>query len=237
MMNQDSGFMRQWLRVYVLTHHKTVSTMANDYLVSKGLTLQTWLTSLKEGRCADILRLLLLCLATQMHCFMHIKDGYWTTLCDPPQTHMEMIQRCNVHLSYLGRGIFVDHVLRLDTSFEIFGVSDPVNMLSTSTVLGELSMEESDVLHALLSLGTCVISESGGPVLKSSTKSMSRCEQSISPSKTTTHSNELPPTASTSTFEQSASLIKSTTLTVGTLPPTSSRKRAVHCQKIRYWTY
>ena len=50
MMNQDSGFMLQWLRVYVLTHQKAVSTMAKEYLNSKGLTLQTWLTSLKEGR-------------------------------------------------------------------------------------------------------------------------------------------------------------------------------------------
>ena len=50
MMNQDSRFMRQWLRVYVLTHRKAVSAMAKDYLNSKGLTLQTWLISLREGR-------------------------------------------------------------------------------------------------------------------------------------------------------------------------------------------
>ena len=111
MMNQDSGFMRQWLCVYVLTHLKAVCNMAKEYLSSKGLTLQTWLISLREGKRADILRLFLLCLATQTHCFVHHKNGYWTTLLDPPETHMELIQRCNIHLSYLGRGIFADHVL------------------------------------------------------------------------------------------------------------------------------
>ena len=151
-MNQDSGFMRQWLCVYILTHQKAVITMAKEYLDSKSLTLQTWLTSLKEGRQADVLGLFLLCLATQTHYFVHLKNSHWSTLHDPSKTHLELIQRCNVHLSYLGRGIFVDHVLRLDTSFEIFGVSDPIDMPSTSKVIGELSIEESEALKALFPL-------------------------------------------------------------------------------------
>ena len=78
-----------------------------------------------------------------------------------------------MHLSYLGRGIFIEHVLRLNTSYEIFGVSDPIDMPSTSTVIGELSIEESDALKVLLSLGTCVISETGGPVLNPATPTIS----------------------------------------------------------------
>ena len=104
-----------------------------------------------------------------MHGFVHLNNGYWTTLRDSPNNHLEPIQRCNVHLSYLGRGIFIEHVLRLNTSYEIFGVSDPIDMPSTSTVIGELSIEESGALKALLSLGTCVISETGGPVLNPAT--------------------------------------------------------------------
>ena len=50
MMNQDAGFMCQWMRVYVVTHQKTVSVMAKEYLDGKGLTLHTWLNGLKEGR-------------------------------------------------------------------------------------------------------------------------------------------------------------------------------------------
>ena len=91
--------------------------MAKEYLDGKGLTLQTWLNGLKEGRRADVLGLFLLCLATQTHCFVHLNNGYWTTLWDSPNNHLELIQRCNVHLSYLGRGIFIEHVLRLNTSY------------------------------------------------------------------------------------------------------------------------
>ena len=35
----------------------------------------------------------------------------------------------------------------------------------TSTIIGKLSIKESEAVKALLSLGTCVISETGGPVL------------------------------------------------------------------------
>ena len=176
MMNQDAGFMSQWIRVYMVTHRKTVSVMAKEYLDGKGLTLHTWLNGLKEGRQADVLGLFLLCLATQMHSFVHLNNGYWTTLRDSPNNHLELIQRCNVHLSYLGRGIFIEHVLRLNTSYEIFGINDQIDMLSTSTVIGEFNIEESEVLKALLSLGTCVISKTGGPVLNPATPTIPTTE-------------------------------------------------------------
>ena len=72
MMNQDTGFMCQWIQCYVLTHHKYVLKLAADYFKSKGLTLQMWLTGLKTGRHPDVLGLFVLCLATQTHCFIHI---------------------------------------------------------------------------------------------------------------------------------------------------------------------
>ena len=50
MMNQDAGVMHQWIRVYMVAHRKIVSVMAKEYLDGKGLTLQTWLNGLKEGR-------------------------------------------------------------------------------------------------------------------------------------------------------------------------------------------
>ena len=49
-------------------------------------------------------------------------------------------------------------------------------MPSTSTVIGELSIEESEALKALLSLGTCVISEMGGPVLNPATPTIPTTE-------------------------------------------------------------
>ena len=50
MINQDARFMHQWIRVYVVTHRKTVKVMAKEYLDGNGLTLHTWLNGLKEGR-------------------------------------------------------------------------------------------------------------------------------------------------------------------------------------------
>ena len=91
---------------------------------------------------------------------------------DVPNSHLEVIQCCNVHLSYIGSGIFIEHTLRLTTSYEIFGISEPIEMLTESTliVIGELTSDESDALKALLTLGTCVISPTGGPVLRPTTK-------------------------------------------------------------------
>ena len=45
-----------------------------------------------------------------------------------------------------------------------------------STVIGELSIEESEALKVLLSLGTCVISETGGPVLNPATPTIPTTE-------------------------------------------------------------
>ena len=71
-------------------------------------------------------------------------------------------------------------MLRLNTSYEIFGVSDPVDMPSTSIVIGELSIEESEALKALLSLGTCVISETGSPILNPDTPTTSETRDWVS---------------------------------------------------------
>ena len=53
-------------------------------------------------------------------------------------------------------------------------------MPSTSTVIGELSIEESEALKALLSLGTCVISEMGGLVLNPATPTTSETGDLVS---------------------------------------------------------
>ena len=90
MMNQDAGFMWQWIKVYVLTHRK-FSQLAKDYFRSKGLSIQIWLNGLKQGRRPDVLGLFLLCLVTQIHCFVHLKGGYWTSLKDVPNSHLEFM--------------------------------------------------------------------------------------------------------------------------------------------------
>ena len=79
MVGQTVDFMRHWLRVHVLTHKHQIATFAKDYLDSKGLDINTWLTRPKTGKRADVLALFLLCRIMKSHCFVHLEGGrYWT---------------------------------------------------------------------------------------------------------------------------------------------------------------
>ena len=109
MLGQDVAFMQQWVRCFVLTHRKFVYKVACKDLSEHSLKLQEWAKDLNKGCKVDTLALFLLCIATDAHCFVHTRSGYWTTLADTPQSHTEYIQRCNLHLSYVGKGIYVQH--------------------------------------------------------------------------------------------------------------------------------
>ena len=109
MLGQDVAFMRQWVRCFLLTHCKFVSKVACKYLSEHSLKLQEWAKELNKGCRADILALFLLCIATDTHCFVHTRSGYWTNLADTPQSHTEYSQQCNLHLSYIGKGTYVQH--------------------------------------------------------------------------------------------------------------------------------
>ena len=109
MLGQYVVFMRQWVRCFVLTHRKFVNKAASKYLSEHSLKLQEWAKDVNKGSKVDILALFLLCIATDTHCFVHTRSGYWTTLADNPQSHTEYSQRCNLHLSYVSKGVYVQH--------------------------------------------------------------------------------------------------------------------------------
>ena len=122
--------MRCWLRVHVLTHKHQIAKFAKDYLDSKGLDISTWLTRPKTGKRADLLALFLLCKITKSHCFVYLKGcRYWTSLEENPVDHDTLLQKCNLHLAYLGCGNYAQLLLRTVTyEYEIFGVSSPLNV-------------------------------------------------------------------------------------------------------------
>ena len=156
LVNQEVSFMRQWVHCFTLTHKGFITNLTKIYLKGKGLKLGTWLKGIKDGRRPDILGLFLLCVITGTHCFIHTRVGIWTTLFEEPSTHQELIQRCNLHLGYLGHGIYVEFIPRTETvSYEIFHVPKLVNvdMNSKPVTLGTLTADEEGTLHALLS--TC----------------------------------------------------------------------------------
>ena len=163
LVNQGVCFMRQWVHCFTLTHKGFITNLVKTYLKSKGLKLGTWLKGIKDGRRPDILGLFLLCVIMGTHCFVHTRAGIWTTLFKEPSTHQELIQQCNLHLGYLGHGIYVEFIPRTETvSFEIFGLPKPVsvNMDSKPVTLGTLTADEEGTLCALLSTCTALHSAS-----------------------------------------------------------------------------
>ena len=103
---------------------------------------------------ADELSLLILCIISVTHVFVHLTNNkYWTSLKEKPATHLEFTQHCNLHLSYMGRGLYVEHVMQTElVSYNIFGVDEPVCMeISTKPVIiGTLTAKEDQTLDVIL---------------------------------------------------------------------------------------
>ena len=147
MVGQTVEFMRRWLRVHVLTHKHQIAIFAKDYLNSKWLDIITWLTGPKTGKRADVLALFLLCKIMKSHCFVHLKDSqYWTSLEETPVDHDTLLQKCNLHLAYLGCGNYAQLLLRTRTyEYKIFGIGSPLNVDVIDTkplIMGSLTADE-----------------------------------------------------------------------------------------------
>ena len=158
-LGQDVAFMQQWVICFILTHRKFVYKVASKYLSEHSLKLQEWAKDLNKGCKADTLALFLLCIATDTHCFVHTRSGYWTTLADTPQSHTEYSQQCNLHLSYVGKGIYVQHKIQTVTvAYDIFGLPEPLKLdvqMETVTI-GTCTTDEQETLDKLLCLGITV---------------------------------------------------------------------------------
>ena len=75
---------------------------------------------------------------------------------DNQQKHNEYSQRCNLHLSYLGKGSYVQHEIRIETVvYNVFGLPEPVklDMHTVSIAVGMCTADESETLDKLLQLG------------------------------------------------------------------------------------
>ena len=129
--------------------------ISKEYLDSTGSKIKTWLQGVKEGRKGNLLTLFMLSQITGVHCCVHLKEKkYWTTLKEVPTTHVEFMQRCNVHLAYLGNDIFIELALRTATvSYKVFGIDQPLDLVETApAVIGTLTSAESSTLDMLLNL-------------------------------------------------------------------------------------
>ena len=154
-VGKSQRFMRNCVRMYSVTNRDQLESISKEYLDSTGSKVTTWLQGVKEGRNGDLLTLFMLSLITRVHCCVHLKENnYWTTLKEVPTTHAEFMQRCNVHLAYLGKDIFIELVLRTATvSYKVFGIDQPLDLVETApAVIGTLTSAESSTLDMLMKL-------------------------------------------------------------------------------------
>ena len=145
LVNQEPSFMHQWVRVYTLMHKKQVHGTSTKYIQSRGLKLPDWLNEVKDGKPANILAIYILCKATQMHCFVHINGGISSSLHEDPISHQEYVQRCNLHLLYLGSSVYAELEACTEIiQYKIFGVTEPlpIELNVNKPAVGTLSPSE-----------------------------------------------------------------------------------------------
>ena len=92
-VDKDPQFMRNWVRLYVITNKKHIQKLSTKYFQSINLNLTTWLKNLKNRNRGDVLALYVLSMITGVHCFIHLRDNkYWTSLKEAPGTLLEFMQ-------------------------------------------------------------------------------------------------------------------------------------------------
>ena len=73
----------------------------------------------------------------EAHTVLHIKNGQiWTTVKDLTDEHRFQLGRCDIHLGYLGRGLFVQLVAR-ETLLQVVETEDGAKSVVELTVSEE----------------------------------------------------------------------------------------------------
>ena len=105
----DICFIRQWLKVFAISNHCNLELRANKYLASKGLAYDNWMTSITDGMKGDIFVLYALCMLFDRHAIVHVRNGLvWLTLDKVSDDHYTDLKKCDLHLCYVRRGLFVE---------------------------------------------------------------------------------------------------------------------------------
>ena len=133
----------------VEVYPKNFAGIGSSYLQSKGLSLQEWAAGVLMDIKADFFALYGLCLLTERHAVVHLKDGkIWTSLKNPPNDHDKILEMCQLHLVYLGRNLFVELTKRLNP-IQIIDSNEDVKVIS----LGGLTFGESKTLDKVIYRG------------------------------------------------------------------------------------
>ena len=149
-IGQDCEFIRRWLYHFMVeVFPKNFAGIGSTYFQSKGLSFQQWAAGILGNIKADFFALYGLCLLTDKHVVIHLKEGkIWTSLKNPPDDHDKILEMCQFHLVYLGRNLFVELTKRLNP-IQIIESSDDVKVIS----LGELTFDECATLDKVIQQG------------------------------------------------------------------------------------
>ena len=156
-VGQSPEFMRDWLHYFITTVYKTHSKRIGlTYLTSKGLSLELWAESIKNGRQPDFFVLLALNALLETHAAVHISNNrMWTTLNDPPGNHDSILEHCEYHLVYLGNGNFIELVKRQRPLIVVHTDED-----IKTVEIGSLTFDEEETLNSVISKGLDITSKS-----------------------------------------------------------------------------
>ena len=148
-IKQDIGFLRKWLKTFVISNQAHFEESASEYLRSKGMSLDIWMDAISDGRKGDTLTLYGLSMILDIHTVVHLRNGkIWTTMESPPDDHADLISKCLIHVAYVGRGLFVELVKR-EKPLEVIKSKDGL----LSYVVGELSVMEQSSFDKILRTG------------------------------------------------------------------------------------
>ena len=97
----------------MLANKQNFSVRANKYLSSKVLTYEHWTESISDGRKGDILALYGLCLMFSKHAVVHLHNHtIWSKLATFGENYQDDLKKCDLHLCYISRGLFMELVQR-----------------------------------------------------------------------------------------------------------------------------
>ena len=89
---------------------------------------------------------------------MHLNENrYWSTLKEKPDSHEEFLFRCDLHLVYIGKGIYAQLILRTESlEYAVFGIIESGELSGVETkplIVGTLTADEDKTLSYLLNTG------------------------------------------------------------------------------------
>ena len=103
-MHETVQFMHTWVGFFVKQYCTKITTIVKNYLDSKKLSMDGWLSVVKQGHRGDTMTVYILSVIKGVQTCIHLKNRkVWSTLHTTLLHHDELITRCDMHLVYVVR--------------------------------------------------------------------------------------------------------------------------------------